>query len=209
MMRDSVQRDAAIGRGSMVTPGDATPARPGSPRAGGFARKAAPRRTAPYPRAMADIVRFRPGWRQTPWYLAVLAVVPASTHEGPITATTVLLAAVFAVTLGCVAAATRYGSGADLRPDALVLHGVRSRVVLWSNVGAVRTSSLLGTRVVHVVVDGRARLLRAPTHLPFLAPDKDFDAKVDALTEYWVAHRGAAWTPPARMQALTVQRTTS
>jgi hypothetical protein len=115
----------------------------------------------------------------------------------------------FAVVLGCVVAATRYGSGVDLRPDALVLHGMRSRVVLWSSVGAVYTSSLFATRVVYVVVDGRARLLRAPTHLAFVAPDRDFEAKADALSEYWLAHRGAAWTPPAWMPTLSVQRTTT
>jgi hypothetical protein len=156
---------------------------------------------------MSEVVRYRPGWRQLPWFSVLAVVALAGTHEGPVTAVDAALFAAFAVTVGCVIAAVRIGSGADLRPDALVIHGARSRVVLWSSVSAVYASSILGTKVVYVVVDGVPKMLRAPMHSPFLAPDADFDAKLATITEYWVARRGPAWTPPSWVPELAVGRT--
>lgn len=176
----------------------------------GPVRKTPPaERVTPYARPMADVLRYRPGWRQLPWFAGLFPVLLVATHEGPFTLGYVLLVtALLAVTVA-VCAATRTGSGVDLRPDALVVHGLRSRVVLWSSVSAVYASTLLGIRVVYVVVDGRTRMLRAPTHTPFLAPDKDFDAKVSTIVDYWVARRGPAWTPPAWVPELSVQRGTT
>jgi hypothetical protein len=34
-------------------------------------------------------------------------------------------------------------------------------------------------------------------HTPFIAPDRDFQAKAETLYRWWVDHRGAEWTAPA------------
>ncbi|HEU0131595.1 MAG TPA: hypothetical protein VFQ85_11470 [Mycobacteriales bacterium] len=150
------------------------------------------------------VVRYRQEWRQLAWYLAmpVPFLFLTRADREPV------MLALFAVTWGCVATAMR-AYGVEVRPDALVLLGLQRRVVLWSDVDAVYTESVLGTRVVRVVADGRVLLVRAPTHLALVAPDPAFDAKVATLVRYWEAHRGSAWTPPRRAQATVVARTTT
>lgn len=80
--------------------------------------------------------------------------------------------------------------GVDLRPDALVLRGIRTRVIPWRDITWVGPASLLGATMVGIRYaggPGRVVRLRSPQHLPVLAPDPDFLAKARTIYQTWRA----------------------
>jgi hypothetical protein len=133
-----------------------------------------------------ETVRFRPGWRQLQWWIVPFAAAQLLLYRGDRTRGVVLaFAAVYAVLIACVIVAHRFLMGVDLRPDAIVLCGLRRRAFPWSEVHSVHRATMLGTHVVYVGARGRSWMLRAPTHQRFLAPDPDFDAKFATIVRYW------------------------
>lgn len=73
----------------------------------------------------------------------------------------------------------------ELTPDALVLVDVRRTELPWTQITSVRAlDRSAGVRQVVVTARGRTYWLRAPQHTP-LAPDRDFDAKVATIKEWW------------------------
>jgi hypothetical protein len=184
MIRDRVQRDAAAGRGSVLTTPDAT---------------ACPI----YDGSVADAeIGYRVGWRQLPWYLAIWPVLHLAFDHDRLGG--VAFRAIALVLLVVVAVETIWlkSMGVDLTPEALVVRGTVRRVVPWGEVRAMGVEPLLWSRTVVVTTyDGRRHRLRAPVHTPFLAPDPDFKGKADAMYFYWLAHRPEGWTPPSQRWA--------
>lgn len=147
---------------------------------------------------MDETIRYRPRTRQLPWLILVApgaffasALMEEDGRTGALAAA-LLLAVAMAVELRWLSR-----TGVTLRPDALVLHGIRTRVLPWAAVDWITTERELGAWIVRVRGGGRPYRLRAPYHQAFVAPDPDFTAKARALYDYWVAHRGATWQPPA------------
>jgi hypothetical protein len=136
------------------------------------------------------VIRYQVGWRQLPWYLS-LCWLPQAT-VGHWRFFWVGLLVIFVPELLWLKR-----MGIDLTPDALVLRGIRRRVLPWSEITSMRIAPLLGTQSILVTTRDGQRRLRAPVHTPFLAPDGDFHAKADTLHRYWVEHRGEGWAPVA------------
>ena len=148
---------------------------------------------------MGDVVRYRLGWRQLPWPVVLILSGPYVSPPGPRTAADNLAyLAVYLTGSAAVLLLARFRRGCDLRPDGLVRRGVlRSRLVPWPDIASIEPRRMLRQHYVQVLAAGELLTLPAPTRAPFLAPDPDFETKVDTLLRYWVAHRGAGWTPPA------------
>ena len=106
----------------------------------------------------------------------------------------VTLVAVDLVVLGWVSwRLTRVG--VDLDERQAVVRGLFTCGVAWDSVQAVVVEKVLGERRIVLVTPGRRYRLRAPTAGP-LSPDRDFDAKLDALRSWWLAHRSTDTPPP-------------
>lgn len=74
--------------------------------------------------------------------------------------------------------------GLELGPDGAVVRRNTKRLVPWSDVTHVRTGSVLLTKVVVLeTVRGNVRSW-APVTSP-LAPDRDFDAKLAYIRQWW------------------------
>jgi len=88
--------------------------------------------------------------------------------------------------LFAVAAVLYCWYGISLTPEAAVVHRLRRRTIPWSRVAAVQTEdfNLRGRRVVLYEVDGRRTPLRMPS-TAFLAWDRKFDAKAEAIEAWW------------------------
>ncbi|MER5796450.1 hypothetical protein [Streptomyces sp. NPDC001980] len=85
--------------------------------------------------------------------------------------------------------------GVTLTPSAAIVHGLRRRTILWSNVQAIRVESVLGSRTVAIYeAGGRHTRLRAPT-TGFLSWDRSFEEKFHTIGRWWLAHRGPDWVP--------------
>lgn len=149
--------------------------------------------TAAYdPRVDDDAtIRLRPLWRQLPWYLPIAALAPSvvsSRRDGapswPTVLTVVLVVVLVAETVFLKS------RGADLRPDALVVRGLRTRVIPWHEVAWVGPAPLFGTQCVGIATTRYGMLrLRAPLHTPFLGPDPEFLAKARTIYEFWTERR--------------------
>lgn len=141
---------------------------------------------------MDGVIRYRMRWRQlVAQTLPMMLFLPLTVRPSGVLD---VVAALFL--LSAVVCFLRMYHGVDLRSDALVMYGLRRRVVPWSRITWIQPSTMLGGRYVSVVFDGRSWMLRAPTHAPFLAPDPGFEAKLDTIMRTWVAHRGDAWAAP-------------
>ena len=89
--------------------------------------------------------------------------------------------------------------GVDLDEHQAVVRGLFTRRVAWDTVQAVDVEKALGGRRIALVTPGRRYRLRAPAAGP-LSPDRDFDAKLDALRSWWLAHRSTDTPPPTIRQ---------
>lgn len=85
--------------------------------------------------------------------------------------------------------------GMELTPEGVVLRRNRSRTVLWNDVLDVRPGSMLWTRLV--VFDTPTGPVRswAPMTSPLLR-DRDFDAKLTYVRQWWWASRDRAQETP-------------
>jgi hypothetical protein len=133
-------------------------------------------------------IRYRVGWRQVPWYLPLFFVPQATLGHWHLFWIGLLV--LFVPELLWLKR-----TGIDLTPDALVLRGIRRRVLPWSEITSMRIVPQLGQQAIVVTTRDEQRRLRAPVHTPFLGPDRDFRAKADTLYRYWVEHRGGDWAP--------------
>lgn len=85
--------------------------------------------------------------------------------------------------------------GVDLDEHQAVVRGLFTLRVAWDAVQAVVVEKVLGGRRTVLVTPGRRYRLRAPL-AGLLYPDRDFDAKLDALRSWWLAHRSTDTPPP-------------
>lgn len=90
--------------------------------------------------------------------------------------------------------------GVDLDEHQAVVCGLFTRRVAWDTVQAVVVVKALGERRTVLVTPGRRYRLSAPA-AGLLSPDRDFDAKLDALRSWWLAHRSTDTPPPTIRQA--------
>lgn len=91
-----------------------------------------------------------------------------------------------------------FGVGITLTADHAVVHNVRRRKIAWADVQCIRIESYLGSRTIVIYeASGRHTRLRAPIR-GFLSWDRRFDEKFHTIGQWWLAHRGAAWTPVSR-----------
>lgn len=139
-------------------------------------------------------ISYRVGWRQVPWYLPLFWVPQALLGQGFAKGVLLAVVVVFVPEMFWLKR-----MGIDLTPDALVIRGVRRRVVPWASITSIRMQPMLGQQGVLVTTRDDQWRLRAPAHTPFLGPDREFQAKADTLYRYWVEHRGEDWAavPPA------------
>lgn len=149
-----------------------------------------------YPEEMDGVIRYRLRFRQVATF-AWFPLVPLAqslAYGQPVHAAVI----VSLVCSGWVLVLWRR-FGIELRPDALVLYGLRTRVFPWPEIGALYESKLMGQRMLNIYVPGQGRpwMLRAPVHTAVLSPDPEFDAKAWTVMRSWEAHRGPQWTPPA------------
>jgi hypothetical protein len=154
---------------------------------------------------MEGVIRYRLRWRQVAPQALPLALGITFNLWSPAGSPYVI--ASLLASAGIVAAGQR-AFGVELRPDALVLYGLRRRIIPWSQIGVISVSSLLGQRYIRVYADGRDWSLRAPTHMKVLAPDPEFDAKLAMICWTWEQRRGPQWRPPM-WQAPMVQASAS
>jgi hypothetical protein len=104
--------------------------------------------------------------------------------------------------------------GAELRrravltPAELVLRAgpIGGRRLPWASITAIevyRAKRALGGRLLRVHEEsGHRTTLLAPVAGGFDMPaDPDFDAKVEAIREWWVLHRGPDWRPAGGARA--------
>jgi len=89
--------------------------------------------------------------------------------------------------------------GVDLDEHQAVVRGLVTRRVSWDSVQAVVAEKVLGERRTVLDTPGRRYRLRAPL-TGLLSPDRDFDAKLDALRSWWLAHRSTDTPPPTIRQ---------
>jgi len=141
------------------------------------------------------------------WQQRLIALVTAALPSGVLVlmvplarfdAFLVTVVAVDLVVLGWVSwRLTRVG--VDLDEHQAVVRGLFTRRVAWDAVQAVVVEKVLGERRSVLVTPGRRYRLRAPAAGP-LSPDRDFDAKLDALRSWWLAHRSTDTPPPTIRQ---------
>ena len=146
---------------------------------------------------MEGELAFRPRWRQLPWWMALY---PATYlfQPGPDRLSGARIGLVVALTLGIGAELLWLSrTGVVLRPDAVVVRGIRKRVVPWRDVWWIGPYPQLGMQAVGIRTHDDLYRLRAPVHMPVLAPDREFRAKAQTIYDYWVSHRGPDWAPPA------------
>jgi hypothetical protein len=96
---------------------------------------------------------------------------------------------------GCVAAGDLVARrpGITLRPEGALLHGLfRRRSVPWSDVQAVTVDDYAGLSVLLWTAARERIRLAAPATM---RPGARFDAGVDLIGQYWIAHRGPGWMP--------------
>jgi len=137
------------------------------------------------------------------WQQRLIALVTAALPSGVLVlmvplarfdAFLVTVVAVELVVLGWVSwRLTRVG--VDLDEHQAVVRGLFTRRIAWDTVQAVVVEKTLGERRTALVTPGRRYRLRAPAAGP-LSPDRDFDAKLDALRSWWLAHRSTDTPPP-------------
>jgi hypothetical protein len=144
---------------------------------------------------VTEPIRYRPSWRQYPGWLLLLPaaqlvtmVVVDMRREARV---------IYLVTWLVLAVGVRWGRtlGVDVTEDALVMHGLRRRVLPWRRIDWVGEVSQLGTHRVAVRCGGRLRMLRAPYHHRLLAPDPDFEAKVRTIHDAWARATSAGSAP--------------
>ncbi len=133
-------------------------------------------------------ISYRVGWRQLPWFLPVIWLPQLWLSHWTVFWIGLLVA--FVPELLWLRT-----TGIDLTPDALVLRGLRRRVMPWPEITSMRIAPLVGTQSILVTTRDEQRRLRAPVHTPFVGPDREFKAKADTLYRYWVEHRGGDWSP--------------
>jgi len=147
----------------------------------------------------AETIRFR----QTPFQsaqpmLAIFAVIfvffGSESLSDPVTRQMLLGPIWFMPCTGAtIGLIVSRGFGVTLTPDALVSHGMRRRVLPWSEITGITKDNLLGTRrvVVHLR-DGRTVRLRAPIGgFPW---DPDFERKFHTIGQWWLARRAMTVT---------------
>ena len=144
---------------------------------------------------MDQTIRYRPRTRQLPW---LILVAPAGLLAGALADDTPRAVTFAGALVVLMSVELRWLSrtGVTLRPDALFLHGIRTRVLPWAAIDWIAPERELGAWILRVRCAGRLYRLRAPYHQAFLAPDPEFTAKARVLYDYWLAHRGATWQPP-------------
>ncbi|MET7552181.1 MULTISPECIES: hypothetical protein [unclassified Streptomyces] len=85
--------------------------------------------------------------------------------------------------------------GVTLTESTVIVHRLRRRTILWSNVQAIRVEHFQGTQVVVIYeTGGRRTRLRAPI-TGFLCWDREFEEKFRTIGRWWLDHRGPDWTP--------------
>ena len=142
---------------------------------------------------MNGVTRFRPTKAQLMLQCGPLLALPVflAVRDVPRRPVDVLLA--LAV---CAAVTARVaGSGADARPDGLLVRGLRHRLVPWSSITRIEPARELGGWAVTVVAGPKTYRLRAPQRASG-DPETDFARALAELHRYWGAYRGAAWQPP-------------
>lgn len=147
-----------------------------------------------------ETIRYRVRWQQLLWAPGIMlpSVLLAAMSSGPPVASSLFCVVLLAE------AAWLSTTGVELRPDALVMRGIRRRVLPWRDITWIGSAPLSWSQCVGVTTrHGRMRRLRAPHHTPFLAPDRDFLAKAHTIHDYWVAHRGPDWQPLHPFEAAT------
>ncbi|MFE7836549.1 hypothetical protein ACFU53_10970 [Streptomyces sp. NPDC057474] len=91
-----------------------------------------------------------------------------------------------ALTATVVVAVLRRNDEVALAEDALVVRGTRHRRIPWTGIERLEVRRILGVRQIAVhTTDGR----RAMLHTPMSFVDKEFDLKVEILTQWWQARR--------------------
>jgi hypothetical protein len=137
-------------------------------------------------------IRYHLPWQQYVWYLLPLSppvVLLASGRGAP--AAIVLPTFAFGAA-GLAVMWRRFG--AEVRPDALVLHGIRRRVLQCARIERIEHRKKWWGTSVKVYADGRGWTLRAPVHDRLSSPDPEFDAKLETIQRAWAAHRLDRWT---------------
>lgn len=84
--------------------------------------------------------------------------------------------------------------GVTLTPTEARVHSVRRRTIRWSDVRAVTTENVLGTRVVVLYEENRRTRLRAPI-TGWLTLDRRFEQKYRTIGQWWLEHGGLVEQP--------------
>ncbi|HVF03325.1 MAG TPA: hypothetical protein VNA20_00655 [Frankiaceae bacterium] len=141
---------------------------------------------------MDRVIRYRPRWRQLPWWNLLFFIQPTiNVLSGRLSGWWLLPLVV--VYVGSLVLHRHFG--VELRPDALVAYGLRTRVIPWRQIQWIGPSRLFTEDAVGVAYGGEVLRLRAPRHW-LLTPDPDFRAKAGMIHGYWGRHRGSEWRPP-------------
>jgi hypothetical protein len=120
--------------------------------------------------------------RRTP---AAYALTPAEHHQVVLFNAIAIPVAVVLTIL--IVAETRW-FGVTVTPTAARVHNMRRRTIPWSDVRAVTTQTILGSRVVVLHEENRSTRLRAPiTGFPMW--DRHFDEKCHTIGQWWLDHR--------------------
>jgi hypothetical protein len=116
---------------------------------------------------------------------AAYALTPAEHHQVVLfNAIAIPVAVVLAI---LVMLQTRW-FGTTLTPSAAHVHNLRRRTILWSDVRAVTTQTVFGSRVVVLHEENRSARLRAQI-TGFLIRDRHFEEKYHAVGQWWLDHR--------------------
>jgi hypothetical protein len=84
--------------------------------------------------------------------------------------------------------------GVTLTSTEVRVHSLRRRTIRWTDVRAVTTENVLGTRVVVVHEENRRTRLRAPI-TGWLTWDRHFDQKYQTIGQWWLEHSGTVEQP--------------
>jgi hypothetical protein len=128
-------------------------------------------------------IRYRQTWRQVLPPAVIFAVTTAV--WGMAVRSFGTLAAVGAICGGIGAAFGERREGVEVGPAAITVIGVRRRTFPWSRVSGVEHVGARGGRGLRIHVDGRRIHLKAPMHVPRLAPDPDFEEKAETIERLW------------------------
>ena len=121
---------------------------------------------------------------------------PSSATEGGLTATerhqifefNLVAGTIFVLILLLIVLLSR-SFGVTLTPTEARVHSLRRRVIRWSDVRAVTTQNVLGTRFVVLHEANRRTRLRAPV-TGLLVWDRSFEEKYHTIGRWWLDHRG-------------------